>query len=698
MTKLRLRAAGLLVAVLLSVGAVAAAACDTDRPASTAEPGASEATAGGSDPAAEGTSTPAATPTSPEASEASAYRRASAAARAERATEAAAGYGEVRRRASPLAGIAALREAQALVRAGQHALAIDRFEQAAGDALLPHETRTEAATAGGTAASRTGRPDQAIALLERIGRDWPASTAARAAALWSIARVRRDAGDAAWTAGALAVVALSAGAAVAPAALDALEAAGVTAPPLTMALVRYRARQNARADSAYADALAGPLAPHEAAQAWFYRGALAERADRAQPALDAYARSLDYDPAGPLADDALWWRALLLEQSGALDAALTAFDALAQRHPGSPFAADARERAALTAAAAGRPDEAAARLRAITTRGSPADVAEAAYWLGVLGLRAAGDALPAAYDVASYATLLEATPGARLTLPPAAVRERTLARPAGDAGAIATWLSAPGIVPGAGDAEIAVLPELQFARLLGSVGEDEVARAVLNALAPQLRDRPHALLALAASATELGAPDAALFATARVLALLSPAARVRAPGALLALAYPATFAREVLAAADAEGLPPLLLLALVRQESAFHARAGSTAGALGLTQVIPPTGRQLAAALGVAWDEELLYDPATSLRFGARYLADQLRRFDGDVAAALAAYNAGPGAADRWLNAQRFPGADGFIDAIEYAETEQYVARVLEHYAWYRFVYAGAPLPELPRR
>jgi soluble lytic murein transglycosylase len=104
----------------------------------------------------------------------------------------------------------------------------------------------------------------------------------------------------------------------------------------------------------------------------------------------------------------------------------------------------------------------------------------------------------------------------------------------------------------------------------------------------------------------------------------------------------------VLDAAVAEGVPPLLLLALVRQESAFNPQAGSSAQAYGLTQVIGPTGRQIAASLGVPWEPALLFEPASSLRFGAHYLATQLDAFDGDVLAALAAYNGGPANARRW--------------------------------------------------
>ncbi len=94
-------------------------------------------------------------------------------------------------------------------------------------------------------------------------------------------------------------------------------------------------------------------------------------------------------------------------------------------------------------------------------------------------------------------------------------------------------------------------------------------------------------------------------------------------------------------------MPPLLLLALVRQESSFNADAVSSAGARGLTQVMPATGAAVAASLGIDWRPESLFEPETSLRFGAGYLAAQLERFDGNVLAALAAYNGRP------VNAQR---------------------------------------------
>jgi soluble lytic murein transglycosylase len=178
-----------------------------------------------------------------------------------------------------------------------------------------------------------------------------------------------------------------------------------------------------------------------------------------------------------------------------------------------------------------------------------------------------------------------------------------------------------------------------------------------------------------------------------ILGKLTPNERLQTPWAIERLAYPVGFATEVYAAAQQAEIPPLLLLALVRQESAFQVRAGSSAGAMGLTQVIAPTGKQIAAELGEVWSPEMLMDVGTSLRFGAYYLADQIDEFDGNVLAAVAAYNAGPGSAARWLKQARTPDADGFVAAIDYAETKLYVERVLENYAHYRYVYGAAEAP-----
>ncbi len=124
------------------------------------------------------------------------------------------------------------------------------------------------------------------------------------------------------------------------------------------------------------------------------------------------------------------------------------------------------------------------------------------------------------------------------------------------------------------------------------------------------------------------------------------------------------FGAEITAAAKKHGIDPALLAGLVKQESGFNPNAGSPAGARGLTQLMPGT----AAGLGVS----NVLDPAQSLDGGAKYLRQQLDAFGGDVTRALAAYNAGPGAV------QRYGGVP------PYAETQNYVRIVQANAAQYR--------------
>lgn len=122
-----------------------------------------------------------------------------------------------------------------------------------------------------------------------------------------------------------------------------------------------------------------------------------------------------------------------------------------------------------------------------------------------------------------------------------------------------------------------------------------------------------------------------------------------------------TWASEIDHAAHSAGIDPMLLAAVVRAESGFDPNALSSAGAIGLTQLMPAT----AGDLGVD-----PHDPIENLRGGATYLREMLDRF-GDIPTALAAYNAGPG---------RVSQAGGIPDI---PETTQYVDRVLTYYEQY---------------
>jgi soluble lytic murein transglycosylase-like protein len=149
------------------------------------------------------------------------------------------------------------------------------------------------------------------------------------------------------------------------------------------------------------------------------------------------------------------------------------------------------------------------------------------------------------------------------------------------------------------------------------------------------------------------------FAGALAAAQTSPTA---APAA--GAAGSTAFEAEINTAAQSNGIAPALLKGLVSQESGFNPSARSGAGAVGLTQLMPGT----AAALGVTNP----LDPVQSLQGGAKYLRQQLDRFGGDEKLALAAYNAGPGAV------QKYGGVP------PYRETQNYVNSVMSKAAAYR--------------
>jgi soluble lytic murein transglycosylase len=193
---------------------------------------------------------------------------------------------------------------------------------------------------------------------------------------------------------------------------------------------------------------------------------------------------------------------------------------------------------------------------------------------------------------------------------------------------------------------------------------------------------PWELLAVARVAQETGLTTQALRYGFQLHAAVAPG-ETDIPVALLRLEYPLDYVTLLDSLARAHDLDPLWMAALVRQESLWDPRAGSIAGALGLTQVIPETGASIAANLGVTdFVTSDLFRPSTSLRFGAFYIAAQVGAF-GNPYAALAAYNAGPGNAARWLEGLGGGSPADFVERIDFSETYHYVQLVSEHHAHY---------------
>jgi soluble lytic murein transglycosylase len=143
---------------------------------------------------------------------------------------------------------------------------------------------------------------------------------------------------------------------------------------------------------------------------------------------------------------------------------------------------------------------------------------------------------------------------------------------------------------------------------------------------------------------------------------------------------------QIEAAASEFGLDPHLLRALVAVESGGDPAAVSRAGAVGLAQLMPATAKEQAQRLRIPdYAEARLVEPVLNLRLGASYLARLLRRFEGEEAFALAAYNAGPTRVLRWREKAPDVSARTVIEREGFEETRTHLRRVLR----YRDVYAG---------
>jgi len=169
----------------------------------------------------------------------------------------------------------------------------------------------------------------------------------------------------------------------------------------------------------------------------------------------------------------------------------------------------------------------------------------------------------------------------------------------------------------------------------------------------------------------------------------------------LKIYFPREFYDLVMGEGRKTGIDPLLLLSVMRQESAFNAEAVSRSGAIGLLQMIPPTADEVGKELGAKVDlPNALYDPVTNVRFAAHYLSRLIKKYDGVVPLALAAYNVGPTRITAWVRAKIGRALSDqspvpyskiyqniWIDELPWAEPSYYVKSILKNHLAYRILY-----------
>ena len=436
---------------------------------------------------------------------------------------------------------------------------------------------------------------------------------------------------------------------------DSSAATLVLAGELLAGAGRYRDAERAYRAAARDSAL-GALAIYRRARI------LARLGDAGAPeALSGFAQSFPADTAAPTA---LYVLGDMLADRGEWAGAARWFDELIARYPADLRASLARFRLAAQALRDGLGDSASALYRAEVAAGAPQRMS-ARFWLGKLallsgdstGARASWLALAREDSIGYYGLRARR----EVSLPPLRF--------------------APAPAPAPSASIVAALGRVDTLLLAGLDTAAQAEVRTILARAPQ--QDLDALLAWSDGLARRGFGPAAV--------RFGWQAALKAPNdpRVLRAIFPWPNRRAVEGEAAEFGVDPLLLVAIVRQESVFDAEALSPAGARGLAQLLPGTAALTARGLDVTFYPEWITVPDLNLHLGAAHLQELLQRFPGRVDAAVASYNAGTAPVIRWLARPGADDPDQFIEAIPYQETRGYVRSVLRNRELYRALYAS---------
>ncbi len=229
---------------------------------------------------------------------------------------------------------------------------------------------------------------------------------------------------------------------------------------------------------------------------------------------------------------------------------------------------------------------------------------------------------------------------------------------------------------------------------LWELGMYDEARLEFESLRASVETNAADSFRLANHLLDIGLYRSAVFAARQVLTLAgyeSQSQSLTAPPYFSHVRYGLYYHDLIIEQAQTYGLDPLFMFSVIRQESLFEGFVRSTAGAHGLMQIIAPTGAQIAGELGwpLNYKEEDLYRPIVSVRFGAYYMDKNRDQLGGNIYAALAAYNGGPGNAIAW-NQLAGSDPDLFLEVVRFEETRNYIRFIYEIFNTYRNLY-GPP-------
>ena len=581
---------------------------------------------------------------------------------------------------SPAWALMSLEIARTLQRAGRGLEAIEWAERALGG-MLPVQDRLRAIHLAATELDIAGETERALARYDELLRLSPWRDD-QAAALSRTGALQRDAGNieaaqASWST----LISDYRDFAESSEALALLLDAGIDIDELTIGLIRFNEERWVDARHAMLNVLGGASDLGEQVAGEFYIAAIHDaNGDQASASL-GYVAVIGRDPSHPLAAESAMRLADIAVVDGDVLAAEDYWRSVIDDHPGHRRAPEAARRWASLAAARGQWSEASSRFREVANLGAEhfghGLQQEFLYWAALMRREAGGE--ESAVELAATVVEIDAISfyglraAAILSLDGPTVLDITVAewlmRLTGEANPSATDLEG--------------LREWQAARDLRLGGFDDAADRMYSSLIEALATNPWGLVEASERLAALGEYRASASAAAQVMILFG-LNWTEAPPGLLRLAYPKPWPEVMALHALSEGVDPLLLWSLIRRESLYDPDAAGAAGEVGLTQVIPLTGSDIAAGLGIEYAHSDLARPELSIRFGAWYLARQLEGFSNEPIMALAAYNAGPGNAARWESESAIRGPDGFLSALDFQSTRMYVQYVIESLAVYQ--------------
>lgn len=441
---------------------------------------------------------------------------------------------------------------------------------------------------------------------------------------------------------------------------ESMSAAVSSRVDLRSGMARYRLKQYKQAEKQLAKAAASPL-PGVNSEARFWLAKCLERQDLKERALTLYLELAAEGKKQEFADNALIEAAGMKRSLGQYPEAARLFDQAARLSSDSKAVAGLVWNSGWCRYLAGEYSAAADVFKELLADETQRE--RALYWLGRT-LEKNGDSVAASY----YRTLLAEYP----------------------AGFYATWhreqkgMKDPREPLGNRDplAELPLPAGFDKARLLASLGMVEEARGEMAATRKNNGEKKGQFPSLARAYLEMRDYGSAisLFMQNR------PIAWEKSTLPLWTAGYPRAYTELVSRNAALNGLSEGLVYALIRAESGFAPAIKSSAGAIGLMQMMPATAKMTAREKG-DFNPQRLTVPEFNIRLGTKHLNDLMKEHDGDVVYMAAAYNAGSGALERWKKSYKGLEKDEFIESIPYQETRDYVKKVYASSATYRQLY-----------